>query len=609
MSIYEKLHNCYKRWYKKITFQRLLTLTMVCMISTVFLIFSLIVTHLSEEKIRQNVKANMSIVVEQFDVYLGNYIANIFNGFKSFESNQSLVQLRLSAQNEKYLSYTAANYISVRNLMDQFLHANAASVYDVYINFNDGKVATQAYQKDLLKISYSYRQWKDRFPENQYYWVNADYCRDLIPDKEVGAVLFHLYDDVNSNQNGMILIAIRQDFFDNILDVAALDQDACLSLVTDYGVMRFGDKEAGDIVEEKKEYLAGKAGQNRKIQSEVQDSYYFIYETMALTNWTLVYNVKESSISNAHYIRQDVMILTIIGIIATAVLISLLSKAVSFSLRSLTKKVESADVLEHKICVHSYAEITSLSNGLEDMRNRINTLLDQIEMEQEAKRQIEIALMQEQINPHFLYNTLYACMQLCEMKQPEKASKMLSALSVFYRIGLNGGNNIITVQEELRHVKNYLFIQHFRYSDVFDYTIDCDPEILKCRIPKMSLQPLVENAIYHGVKMKHGFGNICILGGTHDGSHAYLEVHDDGPGIAEEKLKGIRYGLNQELSGDNKVSFGMKNVDSRIKFEFGQEYGLEIYSVPEDTCVRINFRMEGMKDGDLAEELQGGEGL
>lgn len=602
-------HDRFKKWYieryKKTTFRSLLTLTMVCMVSVVFIVFSLLVTHLSERKIRQNVKNNMSIVVEQFDVYLGNHIANIFEGFKHFESNQSLIQLQIFTQNEKYLSNTATNYIALKNSMDQFLNANASSVYNVYVNFNDGKLATQSFQQNLLKISYTYDSWKTRFPENKYYWVNADYCRDLLPDPAVGAVLFHLYEDIRNEKSGIILIAIRQEFFENILDLAALDKNACLSLVTDYGIMQFGDEKAGEIVEKKSAYLSEKVKTHRGIRSEVLDDYFFIYENMPITDWKLVYSVKESSISNADYIRRDVMILTVIEIIAIVILISLLSKAVSFSLRELTGKVKADDVLEHEINLYSYAEITSLSNGLEGMRKRINTLLEQVEVEQEAKREIELALMQEQINPHFLYNTLYACMQLCEMKQPEKASKMLSALSIFYRIGLNGGNNIVTVQEELRHVRNYLFIQHFRYSDVFDYTIDCDSAILNCRIPKMSLQPLVENAIYHGVKMKHSSGNICILGGMHDEETAYLEVHDDGPGIPEIKLEEIRGGLQKKISGEGEASFGMKNVDSRIKFEFGQIYGIELSSIPNDTCVRILFKMEEMKTDTLADEEQG----
>ena len=208
---------------------------------------------------------------------------------------------------------------------------------------------------------------------------------------------------------------------------------------------------------------------------------------------------------------------------------------------------------------------------------------------------MEIALLQEQINPHFLYNTLYSISQLCELKKTEKASEMLIALAAFYRIGLSKGKTIITVKEELKHVKNYLFIQHFRYSDLFDYTIDCDEEILDCLIPKMSLQPLVENAIYHGIKMKHEFGNICILGGTYDGENAYLEVHDDGPGIGTEQLEEIRSYLKDGKPGEKTSSFGMKNVNARLKLEFGYESGGEIESASQDTCVRIRFAMKRQK--------------
>lgn len=588
MKKYEGL----RKWYEKITFHRLLTLSMVSLVSIVFISFSMMVTNLSEAKIRQNVKDNMSIVVKQFDVYLNNYISNVYKGFLALESDQNLLWL-CSMKSDRYrLSHAADSYIYLNRLLNQFLNANSACVHNVYLNFGDGKVLTQAYNKDLLKINYTYDIWRERFPENKYYWVDADSCRDLVPDEGVGAVLFHLYE---GKQNGIILIALKQDFFENILNVTALDQEAGLSILTDYGSMHFGQQAAWNVVQNNRDYLIEKAERRSGIQTEILDNYYFMYENIDLTGWKLVYNVKESSISNVHYIMRDVMIITITIIIVMVGLLWLLANAVSYSLRALTKTVEDTDILNHEITLHSYAEITTLSNSLEKMRQRINQLLKQVELEQEAKRQIEVALLQEQIHPHFLYNTLYSIIQLCELKKPEKASEMLTALATFYRIGLNRGENIITVEEELKHVKNYLFIQHFRYSDLFDYTIDCDTEILKCRIPKMSLQPLVENAIYHGIKQKHDFGNICILGGTYDGKNAYLEVHDDGPGIDDVHLKKIRSCLRDKISRENTVSFGLKNVDSRIKFEFGLQYGLEIESLPQDTCVRICFAMKNMK--------------
>lgn len=581
--------------YEKTTFRQLLTWSMVTLVSILFISFSLIVTSLSENKIRKNVKDNMSIVVKQFDVYLDNYIANVYSGFLTLESNQSLLHLRSMREGNQSLPHAAANYVYLNRLLTQLFNANKTCVYNVYLNFGNGKVLQQAYEQDLLKINYTYETWKERFPDNGYYWVDADSFRDLIPDKEVGAVLFHLYEGGKDNRSGIILIALKQKFFEDILDVTALDQEASLSILTDYGTMQFGGPDAWDVVQDKREYLMNHEYSDGEVQTKILDGYYFLYKSIKQTGWKLVYNVKESSISNAHYIVRDAMVLVAIAVAVSAVIIGILSNAVSYSLRELARKVEAEDILEHEISVHSYEEITTLSKKLEKMRVHINQLLKQIKEEQDAKQRMEIALLQEQINPHFLYNTLYSISQLCELKKTEKASEMLIALAAFYRIGLSKGKTIITVKEELKHVKNYLFIQHFRYSDLFDYTIDCDEEILDCLIPKMSLQPLVENAIYHGIKMKHEFGNICILGGTYDGENAYLEVHDDGPGIGTEQLEEIRSYLKDGKPGEKTTSFGMKNVNARLKLEFGYESGVEIESASQDTCVRIRFAMKRQK--------------
>ena len=581
--------------YEKTTFRQLLTWSMVTLVSILFISFSLIVTSLSENKIRKNVKDNMSIVVKQFDVYLDNYIANVYSGFLTLESNQSLLHLRSMREGNQSLPHAAANYVYLNRLLTQLFNANKTCVYNVYLNFGNGKVLQQAYEQDLLKINYTYETWKERFPDNGYYWVDADSFRDLIPDKEVGAVLFHLYEGGKDNRSGIILIALKQKFFEDILDVTALDQEASLSILTDYGTMQFGAPDAWDVVQDKREYLMNHEYSDGEVQTKILDGYYFLYKSIKQTGWKLVYNVKESSISNAHYIIRDAMVLVAIAVAVSAVIIGILSNAVSYSLRELARKVEAEDILEHEISVHSYEEITTLSKKLEKMRVHINQLLKQIKEEQDAKQRMEIALLQEQINPHFLYNTLYSISQLCELKKTEKASEMLIALAAFYRIGLSKGKTIITVKEELKHVKNYLFIQHFRYSDLFDYTIDCDEEILDCLIPKMSLQPLVENAIYHGIKMEHEFGNICILGGTYDGENAYLEVHDDGPGIGTEQLEEIRSYLKDGKPGEKTSSFGMKNVNARLKLEFGYESGVEIESASQDTCVRIRFAMKRQK--------------
>ena len=149
----------FRVWYEKITFRQLLTWSMVTLVSILFISFSLIVTRLSENKIRQNVKDNMSIVVKQFDVYLDNYIANVYSGFLTLESNQSLLHLRSMREGNQSLPHAAANYVYLNRLLTQLFNANKTCVYNVYLNFGNGKVLQQAYEQDLLKINYTYETW------------------------------------------------------------------------------------------------------------------------------------------------------------------------------------------------------------------------------------------------------------------------------------------------------------------------------------------------------------------------------------------------------------------------------------------------------------------
>ena len=211
-------------------------------------------------------------------------------------------------------------------------------------------------------------------------------------------------------------------------------------------------------------------------------------------------------------------------------------------------------------------------------------LMEEIKQERDLKRKAELSMLQEQIKPHFLYNSLYSIQQLCEIGENRQAAKMIGALSSFYRLGISGGNDIITIQTELEHVNHYLEIQKMRYSDLFDYIIDCDPVIYAYEIPKLVLQPLVENAIYHGIKQSHKKGFISITGGM-DGSDIFLEVHDDGPGMSEEELEQLRMSLSEDVMGG---SIGLRNVNYRIKKTYGDGCGIQIYSERGvDTCVRI----------------------
>lgn len=221
-------------------------------------------------------------------------------------------------------------------------------------------------------------------------------------------------------------------------------------------------------------------------------------------------------------------------------------------------------------------EIQTLSDGFEQMVSRLNQLMEDVRQEQTRLRSAELALLQAQINPHFLYNTLDTIIWLIETDRNQEATEMVGSLSTFFRASLSQGRDIITLSEEERHVRAYLEIQQVRYRDILDYTIDIDPALAACRLPKLTLQPLVENALYHGIKCKRGPGRITITG-REEGELVILTVSDDGAGMAPERLEQLRQSLTRE---GEKVGFGLRTVHQRLQLLFGAPYGLSLQSEP-----------------------------
>ena len=236
--------------------------------------------------------------------------------------------------------------------------------------------------------------------------------------------------------------------------------------------------------------------------------------------------------------------------------------------------------------VNTGVEATALSNSMNTMIDKINELLEQVTTEQTRLRKAEFELLQAQINPHFLYNTLDAIIWLAEAGEQKRVVGMVRNLSDFFRTSLNQGKDINSIKEEMLHVKSYLEIQHVRYQDILSYDIEVPEALYIYSIPKITIQPLVENALYHGIKNKRGMGHIRIRGQAGEKDFT-ITVTDDGIGIDETRLRQVQSGIqNKVLTG--KDFYGLYNVCERIRLNFGEEYGIFIESVyGEGTSVRV----------------------
>lgn len=230
-------------------------------------------------------------------------------------------------------------------------------------------------------------------------------------------------------------------------------------------------------------------------------------------------------------------------------------------------------------------ELRHLSRSVKQMAVKLHRLMEQAEREHEIQRKNELNTLQSQINPHFLYNTLDIVIWMVQNEKKEDAVQALTALARFFRIGLSGGRTIISVGEELEHVKSYLTIQMMRHKNKFQYHFEIQEEVENLATLKLILQPLVENAIAYGVQYQDGDGEIWIRA-YQEGGSLILQVEDNGLGIPPDRLEDLRRG---KISPSGKGSgIGVRNVNERIALYFGEDYGLAIDTeLDEGTVVTL----------------------
>ena len=234
-------------------------------------------------------------------------------------------------------------------------------------------------------------------------------------------------------------------------------------------------------------------------------------------------------------------------------------------------------------------EITELGMSFNIMIGKIKELLDSKIKEQENLKKAELRALQAQINPHFLYNTLDTIIWMAESKRTDQVVQIVTALSSFFRISLSKGMDWITIGEEIERIKSYLTIQKMRYHDILDFKIEVDQAVAENTILKLILQPLVENALYHGIKNKRQGSTISVRARRKGENEVLLEVEDDGIGFTIEKLTRLRAELEDD-AGDIKMEsgYGIGNVNNRIQLYYGKQYGLSIQSeYSTGTCVTL----------------------
>ena len=282
-------------------------------------------------------------------------------------------------------------------------------------------------------------------------------------------------------------------------------------------------------------------------------------------------------------------------VLCVALLTSLLlSKLLGRPLRGLADAMESfesdADHFSYRP-VGGTREVQELSDSFEHMVLRIQQLMSTVREEEINLRKTELKALQAQINPHFLYNTLDSIAWMCEQGRNADAVKMVHALARLFRISISRGHELIPIAKELEHAESYLQIQMYRYKNQFTYAFDADPDCLGFYCNKITLQPIIENSINHGLDLMVEEGRIDVQVRM-DGDDIVFSVRDNGVGMSEEQIEAIMHSEQTDRTG-----IGIRNVNDRLRIYFGKNYGLHITSEPDvGTCVEI--RMPKIREGE-----------
>lgn len=305
-------------------------------------------------------------------------------------------------------------------------------------------------------------------------------------------------------------------------------------------------------------------------QEEIQ--YYIYYETQNFEAIRQTLNEQVASVIMT-------MIVALSSIIIASILVNILvTDSITKPIRILCEKtamVAKGDFTT-RTTFENQDELSVLSDSFNDMAIKLEQQVKSIRLEQENLRYMESKLLQAQINPHFLYNTLDTIIWLIEGDKNSEAIDMIVSLSEFFRIVVSKGKDFITIREEEIHIRSYLQIQQSRYKDILDFEINIPEELYGYQILKLTMQPLVENSLYHGIKMLRARGKITITGEIID-QVIFLHVIDNGIGMDEDELNALRKEV-ETPGGKQSTGFGLANVNKRIKLNYGNMYGMEIQS-------------------------------
>ncbi|MCI8622422.1 MAG: histidine kinase [Provencibacterium sp.] len=540
-------------------------------------------SHLTETRTQSYADDILNQVSGQLDLY----VHNIMNGAEKIAFNQHIQEFLTTSDMERKfieLSPFVQDYLEYVTSFNQHIQ-------DIILLDKNGSIVTSVMPVEIqflqdLQKTYDFSAGNIQTPfftaaiENQGGWYQA-YLMPIISARE-GGYFF--------SQIGYCIVVSRTDIMNKlVLDISLAPNSHFF--ITDSNDRIIASNTESDIGKfYQSSFPAVPSGRKMMQEKHIENTDLSIYSYVSADDLT---NDMIPTLRNGLLIS---VLSVLLLLIANSLFMSAIMKNVN-KLLDFLRSMKSMGEIHQRVNLQSKNEIGLIANNVDKMLDQLDCMTHEI-LETQSKlytaeirqKQMELSMLQSQINPHFLYNTLNCMAGIGLAYQVPEIVTIASAMSKIFRYCIKGAD-LVEVRQEVACVEDYLKIMDIRYQEKFSYTIMVDPDILEMEIPKMLLQPIVENALYHGIELKRGKSLLAISGRTEENAILFT-VQDDGKGMPPAALAQLQAGLEQVSDNEevSRKSIGLRNIHSRIQLLYGTEYGLTISSEENrGTTVRIRL--------------------
>ena len=582
-------NNLFKKLFKKIeihTIRTKLIISFLIIGLLPILLSGLLSFNIYRGAINDRISAYSQEMVNRMERDLEDYISEIetfLSREQDFYINQfiKLTQANDFRNNRKYAFRIWEDFNNLKQMKP--------GLEDIAITFQDGRRISSYGTYNIDLENFRARMYSDSSGDISFTSPYTNYLQ-----QEVITIVSSYYPEI-AEENVLISADIDLDVLANLTDFNLGEKSYFLIADQNGDIIYHPNQEL--IGERSLLYNAGFPDRKLNLNGEQ----YILTSTFSYaTGWYIISMASADEVeAELNYITDITLYMTLVVLLIIILLTIYLSSSLSRpiqKLQELTHRASEND-LSVKIDTSGNDEIAELGQSFNKMIRRINKLMEQNVREQKLLRKLEMESLDNQIKPHFIYNTLDLIIGLLENKDFDRATHMVEALGKFFRLSLSHGKEMVLIRNEIKHVKNYLFIQQFRHGEEYEYIIDVeDHEIMDKHIPKLILQPIVENAIYHGLLPSEKKG-LVIVKGYRENKNIYFKIVDNGVGIPAAKVDEINKILTGRLETDDQQKyFGLRNVDQRLKLMYGGSSGLRVESVEgEKTTVIIRIDQRGGK--------------